>query len=90
MSSLPASPSAQNNTARVAFAAFVGTTIEWYDFYIYSTASALIFSHTFFPPATNPLCGILGSFAAYSVGFFARPLGAVFAGHFGDRIGRSC
>jgi MFS family permease len=88
MSSLPASPSAQNNTARVAFAAFVGTTIEWYDFYIYSTASALIFSHTFFPPATNPLCGILGSFAAYSVGFFARPLGAVFAGHFGDRIGR--
>jgi MFS family permease len=88
MSSLPASPSAQNNTARVAFAAFVGTTIEWYDFYIYSTASALIFSHTFFPPATNPLCGILGSFAAYGVGFFARPLGAVFAGHFGDRIGR--
>lgn len=88
MSSPHVSTTARTGTARVAFAAFIGTTIEWYDFYIYSTASALIFSHTFFPPATNPLAGILGSFAAYGVGFFARPLGAVFAGHFGDRIGR--
>jgi MFS family permease len=74
--------------ARVGFAAFIGTTIEWYDFYIYSTASALVFSHAFFPPSASALTGILGAFAAYGVGFFARPLGAVFAGHFGDRIGR--
>lgn len=82
-----ASP-AHASSKRVAFAAFIGTTIEWYDFYIYSTASALIFSHTFFPPSTNPLTGVLGAFAAYGVGFFARPLGAVFAGHYGDRLGR--
>lgn len=73
---------------KVAFAAFIGTTVEWYDFYIYSTAAALIFSHTFFPPSTNPFSGLLGAFAAYGVGFFARPLGGVIAGHFGDRIGR--
>ncbi|MFJ2995418.1 MFS transporter [Pandoraea sp. NPDC087047] len=79
---------AHASSRRVAFAAFIGTTIEWYDFYIYSTASALIFSHTFFPPSTNPLTGVLGAFAAYGVGFFARPLGAVFAGHYGDRLGR--
>ncbi len=84
----PATPTAHANSKKVGFAAFIGTTIEWYDFYIYSTASALIFSHTFFPPSTNPLTGILGAFAAYGVGFFARPLGAVFAGHFGDRLGR--
>ncbi|MGF6741069.1 MFS transporter [Paraburkholderia atlantica] len=84
----PATRTAHANSKKVGFAAFIGTTIEWYDFYIYSTASALIFSHTFFPPSTNPLTGILGAFAAYGVGFFARPLGAVFAGHFGDRLGR--
>ncbi|GAB7535171.1 MFS transporter [Burkholderia sp. 3C] len=82
------SRSPKAGAARVGFAAFIGTTIEWYDFYIYSTASALIFSHAFFPPSTNPLAGILGAFAAYGVGFFARPVGAVIAGHFGDRIGR--
>lgn len=84
----PATSPSANSAARVGFAAFIGTTIEWYDFYIYSTAAALVFSHAFFPASTNPLTGILGSFAAYGVGFFARPLGAVFAGHFGDRIGR--
>ncbi|WP_321905695.1 MFS transporter [Paraburkholderia tropica] len=82
------SSSPRNGAARVGFAAFIGTTIEWYDFYIYSTASALVFSHAFFPASANGLTGILGAFAAYGVGFFARPLGAVFAGHFGDRIGR--
>jgi MFS family permease len=78
----------KTNSRKVAFAAFIGTTVEWYDFYIYSTAAALIFSHTFFPPSTTPLAGLLGSFAAYGVGFFARPLGGIVAGHFGDRIGR--
>ncbi|SDV48793.1 MFS transporter [Chitinasiproducens palmae] len=79
----PAAPA-----TRVGLAAFLGTTIEWYDFYIYSTASALIFSRAFFPASTDPVTALLGSFAAYGVGFFARPLGAVLAGHFGDRVGR--
>jgi MFS family permease len=77
-----------NSAVCVGFAAFIGTTVEWYDFYIYSTASALIFAHTFFPPSSSPLAGLLGAFAAYGVGFFARPLGGIIAGHFGDRIGR--
>ncbi|PLZ03914.1 MFS transporter [Burkholderia sp. WAC0059] len=79
---------ARRASRRVGFAAFIGTTVEWYDFYIYSTASALIFSHTFFPPSNDPVSGLLGSFAAYGVGFFARPLGGIVAGHFGDRLGR--
>ncbi|KAA8998118.1 MHS family MFS transporter [Affinibrenneria salicis] len=78
----------QRKSRKVAFAAFIGTTVEWYDFYIFSTAAALIFSHTFFPPSSNPLSGVMASFAAYGVGFFARPLGGIIAGHFGDRIGR--
>lgn len=73
---------------RVALASFIGTTVEWYDFYIYSTAAALVFKTEFFPSSTDSLSGLLGAFAAYGVGFFARPLGGVVAGHFGDRIGR--
>ncbi|WP_413730292.1 MFS transporter [Sodalis sp. RH22] len=85
---LPGAGRNRSRSRKVAFAAFIGTTVEWYDFYIYSTAAALIFSHTFFPPSSNPLSGLLGSFAAYGVGFFARPLGGIIAGHFGDRVGR--
>lgn len=73
---------------KYAFAAFVGTTIEWYDFYIYSTASALIFNTLFFAKDIDPIMGFLASFAAYGVGFFARPLGGIVGGHLGDRIGR--
>ncbi|WP_433875450.1 MFS transporter [Sinomonas atrocyanea] len=72
---------------RILASAFVGTTIEWYDFYLYGTASALVFNKQFFPDA-SPLVGILASFATYAVGFVARPLGGVIAGHLGDRIGR--
>ncbi|ALL68345.1 shikimate transporter ShiA [Paraburkholderia caribensis MBA4] len=68
-------------------ASLLGTTIEWYDFYIYGTAAALIFNKIFFP-AFDPITGTLASFATYSVGFFARPLGGLIFGHFGDRIGR--
>lgn len=82
------SPAPRGKSRRIGFAAFIGTTIEWYDFYIYSTASALIFSYTFFPPSEDAFSGLLGAFAAYGVGFFARPLGGIIAGHFGDRIGR--
>lgn len=72
---------------RVLSSALVGTTIEWYDFYLYGTASALVFAHQFFPDA-SPIMGILASFATYAVGFVARPLGGIIAGHLGDRIGR--
>ncbi|TEA77767.1 MFS transporter [Allopusillimonas ginsengisoli] len=65
----------------------MGTTIEWYDFFLYGTAAALIFNKIFFP-AFDPLTGTLAAFATYSVGFFARPLGGIVFGHFGDRVGR--
>ena len=73
---------------KYALASFVGTAIEWYDFYIYSTASALIFATLFFSKSTDPSVALLSSFAAYGVGFFARPLGGFIAGHVGDKIGR--
>jgi MFS family permease len=73
--------------AVAAFASMVGTTIEWYDFFLYGTAAALIFNRLFFPNF-DPLVGTLAAFATYSVGFFARPLGGAIFGHFGDRVGR--
>ncbi|HEY9459312.1 MAG TPA: MFS transporter [Paralcaligenes sp.] len=69
------------------FASMAGTTIEWYDFFLYGTAAALIFNKIFFPQF-DPLMGTLAAFATYSVGFFARPFGGIIFGHFGDRIGR--
>jgi len=72
---------------RVAFASLIGTTIEWYDFFLYGTASALIFGKLFFPNY-DPLTGTLASFGTYAVGFAARPIGGIVCGHFGDRIGR--
>ncbi|MEV0164019.1 putative MFS family arabinose efflux permease [Nonomuraea fuscirosea] len=72
---------------RVALASALGTSIEWYDFFIYTTASALVFNQLFFP-TLSPVAGVLSAFATYAVGYIARPLGAVVFGHFGDRIGR--
>jgi MFS family permease len=72
---------------RIAAASFVGTTIEWYDFFIYGTAAALVFNKVFFPEV-SPLIGTLLAFLTYGVGFVVRPLGAALFGHFGDRIGR--
>lgn len=72
---------------RVLAAALVGTTIEWYDFYLYAQAAALVFGATFFPE-TTPAVALISSFATYGVGFLARPLGGIIAGHLGDRIGR--
>jgi MFS transporter, MHS family, shikimate and dehydroshikimate transport protein len=72
---------------KVAFASFIGTTIEWYDFFLYGTAAALVFGDLFFPKA-EPAVGTLAAFGTYAVGFAARPLGGVVFGHFGDRAGR--
>ncbi len=90
----PASASAVEGSAehgrqvrKAALASTVGTTIEWYDFFLYNTAAALIFPALFFPASTE-YAGRLESFATYAVGFAARPVGAALFGHWGDRIGR--
>ena len=80
-------PSSNATIRRVAIASFIGTTIEWYDFFLYGTASALIFNKLFFPNY-DPLTGTLASFGTYAVGFAARPIGGIVCGHFGDKIGR--
>ncbi|MBB5084939.1 MFS transporter [Nonomuraea endophytica] len=76
-----------SNPRGAGIASFVGTSIEWYDFYIYGTAAALVFGRLFFPEA-SPTAGVMASFATFWVGFLARPLGGVIFGHLGDRIGR--
>ncbi|MEO8627409.1 MAG: MFS transporter [Betaproteobacteria bacterium] len=72
---------------RAVIASTVGTTIEWYDFFLYSTVTGLVFAKLFFPKA-DPLIGTLQAFGIYAVGFVARPIGAAIFGHYGDRIGR--
>jgi MHS family shikimate/dehydroshikimate transporter-like MFS transporter len=78
---------ASNSVGRVVLASFIGTTIEWYDFFLYGTAAALVFNKLFFP-TIDPLAGTMAAFATYAVGFFARPVGGIVFGHFGDRLGR--
>src|SRR5687768_9672939 len=78
---------APSSVRRVVVASFIGTAIEWYDFFLYGTAAALVFNRLFFP-TLNPLSGTIAAFATYAVGFFARPIGGVVFGHFGDRVGR--
>jgi MFS transporter, MHS family, shikimate and dehydroshikimate transport protein len=73
--------------ARIATASFIGSAIEYYDFFLFGTAAALIFGGLFFPGA-DPLSGTLLAFATFGVGFFARSLGGIIAGHLGDKIGR--
>ena len=75
------------SVGQVALASFIGTTVEWYDYFLYGTAAAVVFAPLFFPES-EPLIGTLLAFATFGVGFAARPLGGVFFGHFGDRIGR--
>jgi MFS family permease len=87
MTSLAPSQPVRSHRLRAVAASTVGTTIEWYDFFLYGTAAALVFPKVFFPTST-PGVGVLLSFGTYTVGFAARPVGAVIFGHFGDRAGR--
>ena len=80
-------PTKQQNMRRVAMTSLAGTSIEWYDFFLYATAAAVIFPIAFFPQE-DPTTALLISFSSLAVGFLARPLGGIVFGHFGDRIGR--
>ena len=77
----------RNSLSRIVVASTAGSAIEWYDFFIYGTAAALVFNKLFFP-STDPLTGTLLAFATFGVGFLARPVGGMIFGHFGDRVGR--
>ena len=79
--------SPRNSAARVLVASLAGTTIEFFDFYIYATAAVLVFPKLFFPPG-DPLSATLSSFATFALAFLARPVGSALFGHFGDRVGR--
>jgi metabolite-proton symporter len=85
MTSGPAHSS--RSLARIVSASLVGTTVEWYDFFLYSSAAALVFNKLFFPTA-DPLTGTLLAFTTYAIGFLARPIGGLVFGHYGDKIGR--
>ncbi|MFC8347326.1 MFS transporter [Streptomyces sp. NPDC057280] len=85
--SAPPTPTTPGNLKRIVAASLIGTTIEWYDFFLYGSAAALVFNKLFFPDS-DPLVGTLLSFLTYAVGFAARPLGALVFGHYGDRLGR--
>src|ERR1700760_1231753 len=88
MSTKPVSTRRRVNSPRqVLFASLIGTTIEFFDFYIYATAAVLVFSRLFFP-ATDPASATLESLATFGIAFLARPVGSALFGHFGDRIGR--
>jgi len=79
--------SVKSQSVVAGLASLMGTTIEWYDYFLYGTAAALIFNKIFFPDI-DPVTGTLAAFATYAVGFFARPFGGIVFGHFGDRLGR--
>lgn len=87
MASAPTAPPTPAKLPRIVAASLIGTTIEWYDFFLYGSAAALVFNKLFFPDS-DPLVGTLLSFLTYAVGFAARPLGALVFGHYGDRLGR--
>ena len=72
---------------KAVIAATIGTTIEWYDFFVYGTAAGLVFPKLFFPNS-DPLTATLAAFSTYFIGFVGRPIGAAIFGHYGDRIGR--
>ncbi|MEU2001883.1 MFS transporter [Rhodococcus sp. NPDC019627] len=81
------SPPTARERRKVLGASFIGTAIEWYDFFIYGAAASMIFGPQFFP-SEDPMTGTLAAFATFAVGFIARPIGGIVMGHFGDRLGR--
>src|ERR1700753_3310940 len=84
---MPKQEKQRNTTAQVLFASLVGTTVEFFDFYIYATAAVIVFPKLFFP-ATDATAATLASLATFAIAFIARPIGSALFGHFGDRIGR--
>ncbi|CAA9324707.1 MAG: Uncharacterized MFS-type transporter [uncultured Nocardioidaceae bacterium] len=85
--SSPGSEPGQTNIVKVVFASLIGTAVEWYDFFLYGSAAALVFGALFFPES-EPATATLLAFGTYALGFVARPLGGIVFGHFGDRVGR--
>ena len=77
----------EDDVRKVVFASLVGSTIEWYDFFLYGVVAGIVFNQLYFP-ADNPTVSVLLAYATFAVGFVARPLGGLIFGHFGDRIGR--
>ena len=82
------SVASESSMKKVAITSLAGTSIEWYDFFIFGTAAALVFPTAFFPNDMPEFVGLIASFSTFAVGFFARPVGGIFFGHFGDRVGR--
>ncbi|RJL35949.1 MFS transporter [Bailinhaonella thermotolerans] len=87
MSTAAVPPQSRTRIGRVLLAGLVGTAVEWYDFFLYGSAAALVFNKLFFPES-DPLVGTMLAFLTYALGFVARPLGGLVFGHFGDRVGR--
>ena len=83
----PTQAPGKTSIGKVVFASLIGTAVEWYDFFLYGSAAALVFGALFFPES-DPVTGTLLAFGTYALGFVARPLGGVVFGHFGDRVGR--
>src|ERR1700683_3696276 len=73
---------------KLAFMGLAGASIEWYDFFLYAAAAALVFPHVFFPASLPPFVALIASYSTFAVGFVARPIGALLFGHAGDRLGR--
>lgn len=87
-SAVPDDKAATANMRKVALTSLAGTSIEWYDFFLYGTAAALVFPTLFFPADMPVMVALIASFSTFAVGFIARPLGGIIFGHFGDRVGR--
>lgn len=87
MSASPATPPTRPTVIRIVIACFIGSTVEWFDFFAYAAASALVFPTLFFPGLSHA-ASTLAAFATFGIGFVGRPLGGVIIGHFGDRVGR--
>lgn len=88
VSSQPAADPPRRSIFRIVGASMIGTTIEWYDFFLYGSAAALVFNVLFFPAGDDPLIGTMLAFSSYAIGFLFRPLGGLVFGHFGDKLGR--